>query len=315
MKFGFKKNLPKTARQADARSTNEPLPINSYYYSRSPILRPVKEGGKQTVSNSRSETADNKRVNRYKRWLMPFGLVALIIVVLAVVLGINGTPKVVVIEPTNFNYEPHTLNQYRTAAANAINSSLFNKFKLTFSSSDIADQLKKEFPEIEYASSTYSLIGPTPVVYIQLYRPELIYISSSGQSYILNHAGDVIASSSSLDVNEQKSLAKVTSTVAGDPSIGSQVLTSSDVAFIATVWEALNAKSIAINKMSLVPMAEELDVYPAAASYFIKFNLHETDALQQVGTYLAAIATIKQQHQPMPTQYVDVRVDGRAYYK
>ncbi len=317
MKLVFKRNKKTdNLRQFRSRLDADKSPtVQSYRTNRISQTHPGKRSrtGSGGISNANSKEAP--RVGGVKRWFMLFGLLVFIVIVSAVVLDVNSKTKIVVVEPANFSYYPHTIQQYSDAATAAINSSLFNKFKLTFSSSNIANQLKKDFPEIAYATATIPFVGPTPTVHIQLYRPAAIFISGNGQRLALNIYGYVIANASALTAKEQGELANVSSSDNKIYKLGDQVLTSSNVAFVATVEAALQAKGITVSKMSLVPMAEELDVYPAGVSYYIKFNLNETDALQQVGTYLATIATLKQQQKPMPALYIDVRVNGRAYYK
>jgi hypothetical protein len=66
--------------------------------------------------------------------------------------------------------------------------------------------------------------------------------------------------------------------------------------------------------MTLPPAASELDVQIVDQPYFIKFNLENDDPRQQVGTYIATQAYLTSQH-ITPAHYIDVRVDGRAYYE
>ena len=254
----------------------------------------------------------SKSVNKTSRWLITIVLLAVLILVL-IATRVSTAAKLDIIQPTGFNYMPHSLIQYQKAAAAAIGSSIYNQDKLTLSSDDIALLLEKRFPEIGYAAVTVPFIGATPTVHIELVSPALIY-STSTLNYVLDSNGNIIGTSNILNSSEISNLPVIQSSISGSFSDGSQVLTNSNVLFIRTVKAALDAKAIKLSKMQLVPQAEELDVYPLGQPYFVKFNLHETDALQQVGTYLAALATLKSKNQ-IPKQYIDVRVDGRAYYK
>ena len=65
--------------------------------------------------------------------------------------------------------------------------------------------------------------------------------------------------------------------------------------------------------MTLPPAASELDVKIAGKPYFVKFNLQADDARRQAGTFLATQAQL-QRKGITPAQYIDVRVEGRAYY-
>jgi hypothetical protein len=49
------------------------------------------------------------------------------------------------------------------------------------------------------------------------------------------------------------------------------------------------------------------------AGYFVKFNLHG-DAREEAGSYLA-VKDYLASNQKTPGEYVDVRVENRAYYK
>jgi hypothetical protein len=93
-----------------------------------------------------------------------------------------------------------------------------------------------------------------------------------------------------------------------------QALSSADVGFIRTVKAQLAARHVGISSMDLPAGTSELDVHINGDPYFVKFNLESGTARQQSGTFLATRAELKRRHS-VPAQYIDVRVDGRAYYK
>ncbi len=260
---------------------------------------------------NQSQNVENKPT--IKRVIV-FSLMVVVFVVVIAGLWVGSNANIKIIMPAGFNYQPHTLNQYRQSAAKAINESLYNHFKITINQNQIENSIKQDFPEINYVSVVAPFIGSRPTIYIQLAQPQLIYATNFG-SYVLNSEGVIIDRAAALTKPQPDSLFTVNNTsLTNRPNSGDQVLTQQDVRFIQTVAQALKVKGISLTKMDLVPGAEELEVYPQGDPYYIKFNLYQTDALQQVGTYLATIATLKQQGKA-PTQYVDVRVDGRAYYK
>jgi hypothetical protein len=96
-------------------------------------------------------------------------------------------------------------------------------------------------------------------------------------------------------------------------NINKQALSNSDLAFILYVYDELEAQSIKTSYYTLVPNSRELDVKPAAQPYTIKFNLEE-DPKVQTGSYLALRGYL-QTNKITASQYIDVRVLGRAYYK
>lgn len=309
----FKKKTDDEVRQPRARSLGEaPNTPSAFSYHSSRSNRPDSSSNNSRATLMEAEEGISKFDYRSKRRLVLLILLASLVLVFFVT-RVSTAAQVAIVQPSGFNYMPHTLTQYQAASAHAIGASLYNQNKLTLNSGNIANYLEKRYPEIEYAAVTVPLIGSTPTVHIQLAPPALVY-STSQNSYILDSNGNIIGLSSILSQKQITQLPSVEYAVNGSFSNGMQVMSNNNVLFVRIVEAALLAKNIQINKMILVPEAEELDVYPKGVTYYIKFNLHQTDALQQVGTYLATIATLKSKNQ-MPKQYIDVRVDGRAYYK
>ncbi len=307
----FKRSKKQPVLQPRVRPTaSVPERPRAFSYNASQQTNPENRAKSRGEKNQPEPKA--KETSKNRRLAVLFGM-AVLVVLAILTLWVSTNAKVIIIEPNGFNYQLHSLTEYQTAASKVLNSSIFNRFKLTISSNAVASELEKEYPEISHAAITVPFIGMTPNVYIQLARPILVYASGSG-SYILNSSGVVISNTSVIPNNELSALPKVTSTSNTTLNVGEQVLTSNNVIFIQTLQAALVKKGIGINKMNLVPMAEELDVYPTNVGYYVKFNLHENNALQQVGTYLATIATLKKQGKA-PSQYIDVMVDGRSYYK
>lgn len=308
--FKRKKKQPSLQPRVRPIPTAKPQAFSYNSNSNRPAVSEVevKGRGSSTLSDPKVKSATSK----IKRTYILIGAVGLLVLFI-VTFSVSTNAKIIIVQPSGFHYQPHTLSQYQSAASKAIGSSIYNRLKFTISSNDIASQLKKVFPEISHAAVSVSLIGATPKVYIQLAKPTLQYTNLSG-SYTLNDHGIVISDSSIIPSSEVSALPSVISTSSASLSDGERVLSTGNVLFIQTVKMALSEKKVAISKMNLVPMAEELDVYPTGVSYYVKFNLHETNALQQVGTYLAAATTLKRQG-ITPHQYIDVRVDGKAYYK
>jgi len=97
-------------------------------------------------------------------------------------------------------------------------------------------------------------------------------------------------------------------------AVNHEALRSRDVRFIQTVVAELKTHGLTPSSLVLPVASSELDVHLLGQPYFTKFNLQSDDAPQQVGTFLAVQAQLKGQN-VLPGAYVDVRVNGRAYYK
>lgn len=86
------------------------------------------------------------------------------------------------------------------------------------------------------------------------------------------------------------------------------------MAFIQTVLYQLQQKHIVVTMLVLPAASREFDLYIDGARYYGKFNLASDTARQQAGTFLATKHYLEGKGLA-PQEYIDVRVDGRAYYK
>lgn len=258
------------------------------------------------------ELANNKTVSKALRLSVFIGL---FIVLLGVIfeLRVSTFANVKLIQPDGFSYQTRPISQYDAVVSKAIGASLYDQLKLTITSQDLSNYITARLPEVQYVSVAVPFIGSTPSVYLQLQSPVMAYVTNEGE-FLLDNQGVVIAPASAISAKQLSQLNTVINQSITGVNIGSRVLNGPSVSFIETVAQSLKIKAVPVSKMVLVPGTEEMDVYIANQPYRVKFNLYEPDALQQVGTYLATIATLKQKN-ITPSQYIDVRVDGRAYYK
>lgn len=246
-------------------------------------------------------------------WLQRTGLLILlvaIVVSLINVLSLSPHAKVLPVSSTNKSLLRDEAT-YQVVADKYLADSIWNRNKITIDTGRISKQMTATFPELADVSVAVPLLAHRPVVYLEPAQPALVLSASNG-SYVLDTNGRALVSSG--DLPSTKGLPQVADQSGLAVQLNHQVLPADDVRFIQTVSQQLAAKHIGIASMILPPTASELDVYIAKQPYFVKFSLRGDNPRQQVGTYLAALATLQRQHQT-PSQYIDVRVDGRAYYK
>lgn len=207
----------------------------------------------------------------------------------------------------------HDKAVYETAADKLLAGSIWNRNKITVNTSSVSQGMLKQFPELSSVSVTLPLLSKRPIVYIQTAQPALILSAQNG-SFVVDTTGKVLLPSSKLPSGSQLALPLVTDQSGLNASINRQALTSGDVSFIQTVVAQLAARHFTVSLMVLPVGSSELDVHLANQPYIVKFNLESGDARQQAGTFLATQAKLQSQN-VTPAQYVDVRVDGRSYYK
>lgn len=247
-------------------------------------------------------------------WLQRFGLGILLVVggiCFINALTLSNDVKFQQIGPNERSRLFHNQLSYQAATSQLLKSSLFNQNKLTVNTAKISQHLLDQYPELASANLALPLLSHRPVLYVSYTEPAIILHNPSG-SFVLSSDGKVLTPTTAEAIN--LALPSVTDKSGFKLALKQQVLTSRDVSFIRAVVAGLKSKSISVSDLTLPPLANELDVAIAGQPYFVKFNLHAEQAKQQIGTFLAV-----RQHLTgesiTPSSYIDVRVDGRAYYK
>jgi hypothetical protein len=252
-----------------------------------------------------------KIVHRY--WVQRFGLLILIAAVVICVfslLSLSNSPKVVIVGDTT---TLHSTAEYTAAAHKILASSILNSNKLTVDVGGLKRTLQKQFPDLSTITVTLPLVGHRPIIYIGSATPSLLLASSYG-NFIVDDSGRVLSESMVTQTISTKNLPHVTDQSGVRPIVGEQIMSSSTVGFITVVNTELLAKQIQPTVMTLPPSSSELDVQLQNKPYFVKFNLQTDTARVQAGTFLATQAHLAGQG-ITPREYIDVRVEGRAYYK
>lgn len=308
MKFGRKKPAA-LSRQRQVTGGQRPAAF-SYHANRA-----EQEYNLGRLQQRGPDTRRRERLVRY--WRQRLGMLvagmALIICVLNV-LHLSSRPSVITLSSSSSSAFLRPTSVYEEAAQKLFAGSIWNANKVTVNTSAIQTQLKRDFPELADVSITLPLMGHRPVVYIAPTTPSLLLKTRTNQ-FVLDSKGRALLSAAQVKNSDVLKLPLVDDQSDLPIKTGSIALPSSSVSFIQTVVNELQAKNISIDSLTLPATgAYELDVTPGGAGYFVKFNMHTNSALQQTGTFLAVQQRLNAQG-IKPGSYIDVRLDGRAYYK
>lgn len=186
------------------------------------------------------------------------------------------------------------------------------KFKPTLDTASLRSRLLQSFPELQDVRVTLPLTSRRPLVHIVPAQPAFIVLSRTG-SFVIDTQGKAIASQGSL-AEVARGLPVVTDQSGLPAQLNHPVLSSASTAFILTVLAQLQAAGLKSSQITLPPAASEVDIHLAGQPYLVKFNMQRGQAREQAGTLLATQAQLVKQH-ITPQQYIDVRVEGRAYYQ
>ncbi len=304
--FARKKQEPEGSRRATAMGRTSPY---AYYSQRSPERAAL---GRQVFRDTLAVRAAHRAATY---WLRRFGLLVIVIAIflgIYNILGLSTDVKVVPLDSTTTGYL-HSLVAYQKAAERLVAGSILNRNKITIDTGGISKSLERQFPELAAVSVSFTLGGHRPIVYVEATKPALVLAGSDGKSYVIDENGRAVSNVQGTTA-ESLRLAAVQDQGNLAVQIGQPALPSDAVAFIQAVEYQCAQKGVDVSTFVLPAGESELDAYIAGQKYYVKFNLADDSALQQVGTFLAARHDL-QGRGTTPGQYIDVRVLGRAYYK
>ena len=295
---------PLRGQPGDAMRQNQTF---SYYANRS-----ASDSGARMSPQQAERQPSRRRMRSFVRHL-PVLIVCIIIAVCVLSeLTLSSSPKIVPLSTSSAQVFLRSTDTYQQAAAALFKKSFTNHNKLTVDAAAISTALKQEFPELSDVSVTLPFLGHRPIVYVQPSEPMLILQTQSGD-FVLDSSGKALLPASNVAQLSALKVPTVTDQSGLQTATGRTALPSNDVTFIHTVYAQLQAQHTSVQRVVLPAAASEVDFYIGGTPYFVKFNL-QSDARQQAGTYLA-VANNLASKRVTPAHYVDVRVDGRAYYK
>ena len=312
MKLNFRKkteNVSTERRRPNGGSLVDSGRAFSYYSSRSaqPQVEPVRPRNDKLDQGVQST---NSRQFRY----IP-SLIAVVLILSSIVYASlldTSNPEIIPLSESSVNLLENT-DKYKDSIAEVFDENLSSKSKLTINTRSVEDKIKEIHPEIEEVSINVPLLGRQPVVQISPASPKLL-LSSGANTYIVNDRGKVLMNAEESPEDINKDLVKIKDFIIGEVKPGDIILPESTIRFIDQVKYQFESSGKAIEYITLPPVANELHVKPANSNYIVKFNL-QADAREQSGVYFALFDKLAEEALVQPKEYVDVRVESRAYYK
>lgn len=300
-------------RQAQSQPRMGPNRTFSYHANRS--VNDAATGREPDAVSERAQPTTSKLQRMTRRLL----LVMVSLVLLAVLineLSLSAMPKVVPLSSATSRVFLRDNIAYQQAAA-VLFRHIGNRNKLTVNTAAISSGLLQKFPELSAVSVSLPVLGHRPVVYVQPSTPSMVFVTEgdSAGSFVLDSNGKALLR----DDNQMAQLTslQVPTVVDQNPlniTTGQVALPTTSVHFIQTVVAQLGAQHIHFTSIVLPKAASELDVQIAGKPFYVKFNTEDNSPLQQVGTFIAVYKHLQAQG-ITPHRYIDVRIDGRAYYK
>lgn len=203
----------------------------------------------------------------------------------------------------------HSLDNYRDSAKHYLKA-LKNRNKISFDEASIIKSFKQDYPEIDSVAIELPVFGEKPVIHLGIAAPSFL-LKSGAQIYLIDSNGKAIGYSKNFNVS--RNLPTLIDNSNYPINIGKAVVSTSDVAFIKSLLAETNKAGVKLDSLTLPSAPAELDVKPASRPYIVKFYL-PGDARLQIGQFLAAMHEFDKTGK-QPSQYLDVRVSGKIFYK
>jgi hypothetical protein len=240
----------------------------------------------------------------------------LVIALITYQMQLSGKPAIVSLVPASDTPFLRETDIYARAAGALIDGSALNRNKLTVNTTAIADGMLRQFPELQSVTVSLPLLGHTPTFYLKPADPALV-LASGDDSFVIDLQGRALSRAASTSQLERLNIPTVTDQSDVAVGLGRQTLPRRTAAFVAGVSRQLRASDVSVKAMIMPAGASELHVYVNEAPYYIKYNIQDEAgeaAEVQTGTYLAVRKYLSDKAR-QPAQYIDVRLQGRAYYK
>lgn len=302
--FKRKKSSPNDGRRTTKTQPSKNKAVFSYYQNRDVEFDASKARGGSWL----------EKLQQRVRHIPTLIALALIIISLLWAMSLSSEPRVTVVNEQNAATKAILRPQaeYQTAARRIMQQSPLTRNKLTLDTSGLERALQEQFPELTNVAIVLPIVSRTPVVYVQVAEPALL-LDSGGQNFVIDEKGRALINAA--QVGDLGALELIVVKDAAQLALqpGNQVLTGDDVRFMQTVRDQLTAKGLKVARMELPARAGAVNVFVEGKPYYIKFTT-TGDALQQVGTFLALHQQLEGK-KVTPGEYVDVRVEERAYYK
>lgn len=233
----------------------------------------------------------------------------LIVAALSFNLTLTSQPKVVILGDKSKALRGDA-DVYQKLMQLSLEQSVFYRSKLTMDTNKLTRELKAQFPEFTNLAVIIPIVGRRPVIQVQP-ATGLFLLQTTKGTYLIDKDGRAI-----LEVKDEKQIQNIPTVidqVGIDVKVGQVVLPTQSLRFIDEILGQFSVKQIAIESMTLPARANELHVKLAGKPYIVKFNL-EGDGRQQVGTFLAVQEKLNSEG-TVPKEYVDVRVEEKAFYR
>lgn len=264
-------------------------------------------------SDSKSPVSSDQKSDRVKN-LIKFspGIVAVAVIILSLLfsLTLSSTPAVDTVSDQPSPYR--SLDEYAAKADEIMSQNPLNLTKFTIDTTSVEQELVEAFPELNAAAIRLPVLGRKPTLVLDIRQPEAILVSNS-KSLVLDSRGVAVSEIKDVNPEQRRQLAVVEDGSGIDIKLGEQAVTTDTIEFIKSIRAQFAAKQIAISRLELPVVVNELNIYPEGQKYYVKTDT-TGDPRLQFGGYMAVKEHLEGKG-ITPAEYIDARVEEKVFYK
>ncbi len=292
---------PKKTAPVERRRVSRGPEASVYSY------RAVRRPSEETLSpqtNRRLRTQFKKVLKNFERVV----IVATVGIVLVYYSLLGSVPEVAVTGAQG-GVPIRSNAAYKSIAEQAVAGSWWNKNKITLNTKGVAESIRREAPEAREINVRASLLGKRPIVTLSV-KSAILRIKKDGKISVLTDDGQLVSVPSGnydvLPLVEDKS---------GLPfDAGQKLITTTAVQHIQALEKYFASQAaIKLQSLDLPPAPNEVWARIEGRPYFVKFTFDQ-DPRVAFGTLLATLKNLSDRR-VTPAEYIDVRVEGKVFYK
>ncbi len=225
---------------------------------------------------------------------------------------VDPNPKILTLSGRSDSNLLRSPESYQEVAKRLLSASLLNYSKITLDSSGFERSMKEAFPELSAATIRLPLLGRRPTVELLAEKPVLTLATPQGV-HLMDKNGKVLIKASDAVGVDALGLPMVVDESNLTLTLGKGLLTKQEATFITSLIAQLQAGKLGLQSVTLPAIANELRIKPADQPFIMKFDM-QNDPRRSAGAYFALKAKLDADH-ITPAEYIDLRLDERAFYK
>lgn len=191
-----------------------------------------------------------------------------------------------------------------------------NHFRLSFDEASLERNLQNKFPELAQVKVDLPIYKRTPKVELTISKPSFMLAGAAGtygeqNKFIVASNGKAVGLAA--DFLHITNLPVITDQSSLPVAPGVVVLGHDMSRFILAILAQCQASGIPVAAFNLPQGSQDIELRTSDQPYLVKFH-QGGDPRVQTGQFIAARQQFNKDG-TQPSQYLDVRVEGRIYYK